>query len=197
MTLESSTTRQVFMVASTLPVPLDRFHDRCRQPAMPPAFRRDFQHAIDVEHDHQLSFEPMNAARHSRQRGSRLTGFASRLSIGKLDHFADRVDQQAVGFAAHDRCRPPSAAGRRRFGKPSRARMSIAVTMRPRRLRTPAISLRGQRHAGQPIGHEHVLHARDRQAEQLAADHRGDVFGDRRSALSISDPSSCVLTPPG
>nr|WP_257187615.1 MULTISPECIES: hypothetical protein [unclassified Bradyrhizobium] len=35
---------------------------------------------------------------------------------------------------------------------------------------------RGQGHAGDALGHEHVLDAGDRQAEQLAADHRGDVL---------------------
>ena len=33
-------------------------------------------------------------------RGSRLTGFSSRLSSGSAQHLADLVDQQAVGFAA-------------------------------------------------------------------------------------------------
>ena len=47
--------------------------------------------------------------------------------------------------------------------------MSIAVTMRPRRLSTPAISGAGERHARERDRHEHVLHALDRQAEQLSA----------------------------
>ena len=75
----------------------------------------------------------------------------------------------------------PSSGG----GRPSRARMSIAVTMRPRRFSTPAISRERQRHAGDALGHEDVLHAGDRQAEQLAADHRGDVFDHGAFAGSV------------
>ena len=33
-------------------------------------------------------------------RGSRLTGFSSQPSSGSLQHLADLVDQQAIGFAA-------------------------------------------------------------------------------------------------
>jgi hypothetical protein len=36
----------------------------------------------------------------------------------------------------------------------------------------------GQWHARQPFRHEHILHASDRQAEQLRADHHRDVFGE-------------------
>jgi len=63
--------------------------------------------------------------------------------------------------------------------------MSTTVTMRPRRLSTPAISPDDSGTRGQPFRHEHVLHPGDRQPEQLAADQRGDEFGTAPSVVSV------------
>jgi hypothetical protein len=53
---------------------------------------------------------------------------------------------------------------------------------------------RRQRHPRQPLRHEHVLDALDRQPEQLATDHRGDVFDD---VLSGRSHGAHPVTPPG
>ncbi len=110
-------------------------------------------------------------------RGSRLTGFSSRLSSASLQDLADLVDQEAIGFAAQvdaDRHRrlavvvfgQAEAGAHVDHGDDAAAQVEHAGDLGWR-----------QRHPGQPLRHEHVLHPRDRQAEQLAADHRGDVFG--------------------
>ena len=111
-------------------------------------------------------------------RGSRLTGFSSRPSSGSLQHLADLVDQEAIGFAAQvdaDRHRrlavvvlgQAEPGAHVDHGDDAAAQIEHAGDL-----------ARRQRHPRQPFRHEHVLHPRDRQAEQLAADHGGDVFGD-------------------
>ena len=65
----------------------------------------------------------------------------SRSLSGKLEHLADRIDQKAERFAAHSM--PIAIGGLAVFARDprsSRLRRWIAVTMRPRRLSTPAIS---------------------------------------------------------
>ena len=143
MTLESSTTRQVFIAPSLLTMRRARAPPfALHRPLMRPSRRRrSFEHAVDVENDQQLAFEPMHAAGHARE---------------------PRVEIDRIGLARRRRRasaprRPCRSAGRRirpcssmptaigglsslRGGRPSRRRMSIAVTMRPRRLSTPAIS---------------------------------------------------------
>src|SRR5438552_15937463 len=63
MTLESSTTRHVLISASassrkgTFPLQFKFTHVLCRQHV-----RCDFEHAVDVEHDHELAVEAMHAA---------------------------------------------------------------------------------------------------------------------------------------
>ena len=73
--------------------------------------------------------------------------------------------------------------------------MSIAVTIRPRRLSTPAISGAASGTRVKPVEHEDILHARDREAEQLASDRRGDVFGLGRGFEHADHVTS--LTPRG
>src|SRR5207249_3386412 len=128
ITLESSTTRHVLISASacsisqkgcfhcnsslrTLPAILCRQHVRC-----------DFEHAVDVEYDHELTVEAMY-------------------------HAGDLA--------------------------------------------------RRQRHARQPLRHEHVLDARDRQPEQLAADYGGHVFGNGANRGFGLAGHGYFLMPPG
>ncbi|MET3308638.1 hypothetical protein ABIF41_000479 [Bradyrhizobium japonicum] len=96
--------------------------------------------------------------------------------LGQAQHLADLVDQQAIGFAAQidtDRHRHLAVFGPRQaeagahvdHGDDAAAQVEDAGDLAG-----------GQRNAGDALGHEHVLDAGDRQAEQLAADHRGDVF---------------------
>ncbi len=83
----------------------------------------------------------MHAVRHPREMPVEIDRIGFARAIVELEDLADRIDQQAVGFVSEldaDRHRPSRRSVR--GGKPSRRRMSMAVTMRPRRLSTPAIS---------------------------------------------------------
>src|SRR5258708_26737600 len=74
MTLESSTTRHVFILGlySLSRISNQRFHVSASR--LLPVSRRqhvghDFEHAIDVQHHHQLPVEPVNLASHLRHPG--------------------------------------------------------------------------------------------------------------------------------
>ena len=60
-----------------------------------------------------------------------------------------------------------------RGGRPSRSRSSIAVTTWPRRLIRPATAVGRQRHAGQLLAAEHLLHVLDLDAVQVAVQPEG------------------------
>src|SRR3954449_9384012 len=62
MTLESSTTRHVFILASTLSGDADRASRFLRRELV----GGDFEHAVDVEYDHQLAVEAVHAIGHFR-----------------------------------------------------------------------------------------------------------------------------------
>src|ERR1700729_4143662 len=63
MTLESSTTRHVFIVvAFVLRKPVGFLSLRVRQTSSRHHVRRNFEHPLDVEDDHQLPVEAMHAA---------------------------------------------------------------------------------------------------------------------------------------
>src|SRR5882762_2453179 len=84
----------------------------------------DFENAIDIEYDHELAVEAMHAAGELGHAGIEVDGVFLAAVIGELEHFADLIDQKAVGFAAQidayrHRRRPSSF-----FGRPRRARMS-------------------------------------------------------------------------
>ena len=90
MTLESSTIKQVFMahsfplsLAALLPVAISNFTSRgaCRDD--------DVEHALDLEHDHQLAFEPVNAGRHARKPRVEIDRIGLARFVGELEHFAD------------------------------------------------------------------------------------------------------------
>src|SRR6266404_2421372 len=163
MTLESSTTRHVLISASAS-WRKGTFHCNSSLRTLQAILRRqhvgyDFEHAIDVEHDHQLALEAMYA-------------------IGESQDLADLIDQEAIGFAAQvdaDRhrqlavfvLRQAETGAHVHHGDDAAAQVQDSGDL-PRR----------QWHTRQPLRHEHILDTRDRQPEQLAADHGGDVFGD-------------------
>src|SRR5580698_5287705 len=107
MTLESSTTRHVFISASASSgspkgtFPLQRESARC----FPLFLCRqhggyEFENAIDVEHDHQLAVEAVDAAGELGHAGIEIDRIFLAAVVGKLEHFADLIDQKPVGFAA-------------------------------------------------------------------------------------------------
>src|SRR6266511_2332939 len=116
MTLESSTTKQVFIAA---------YSHHSRALAHPIGFTiascgkgiaSHFEHAIDVEDHHELSFEAMHAARHAREVLVEVDRIGLARPVGELEHFAYRVDQQPVGLGPEldaDRHRRPAVYARR------------------------------------------------------------------------------------
>src|ERR1700687_2791648 len=107
MTLESSTTRHVLILASTSSRSRKgRFHcnlslRRARRRSLRRQHvRHDFENAIDIEDDHELAVEAMHAAGELRRAGIEVYGVFLSPLVGKLEHLADLIDQQAIGFAA-------------------------------------------------------------------------------------------------
>src|SRR6201996_7382186 len=98
MTLESSTTRQViifrFFSLAALQLRL-RFGSgsKCR-------LRHEFEDAVDIEDDHELAVEAMDAAGELGHAGIEIDGVFLAAVVGQGQHLADLVDQEAVGFAA-------------------------------------------------------------------------------------------------
>src|SRR6266852_6461119 len=104
MTLESSTTRHVLILASASfrsrgTFPLQRMLCllliSCRQHV-----RHDFEDAIDIEDDHQLAVEAMHAAGELGHAGIEVDGVVLAAVVSELEHLADLIDQQTIGFAA-------------------------------------------------------------------------------------------------
>ena len=96
-----------------------------------------------------------------------MTGFGSRAAFGELHDVADLVDDQAEAFAAHlgaNRHRRLAAFERRQAETAAHVDGGDDATAQ---VQDPGDLARGERHAGQPIGDEDVLHAVDGQAEQL------------------------------
>src|ERR1700738_3239057 len=106
MTLESSTTRHVLISASASSRSRKgRFHCHRLARACPPVLcrqhvRHDFEDAIDVEDDHELAVEAMHAAGEFGHAGIEVDGVFLPALVGKLEHLADLIDQEAIGFAA-------------------------------------------------------------------------------------------------
>src|SRR4051794_9883934 len=103
MTLESSTTRHVFIsVSVSLQISRRAFPDG--QCSLSPVSGRllaryDLQTALDVENDHQLSIQPMHARRHLRHPRIEIDRIDLAAFIRELHHLADRIDQKPVGLA--------------------------------------------------------------------------------------------------
>src|SRR5581483_7125143 len=104
MTLESSTTRHVLILAPQQQFP---FREILVSTLLDAAARlrrlqlgHDFKHAIDVEHDHELTVEAMDTTGelgHTRVEIDRI--FLTAV-FRQPQHLADLVDQQAIGLAA-------------------------------------------------------------------------------------------------
>src|SRR4030088_1420059 len=103
MTLESSTTRHVLILASAssrtghfhCDLRFIRLLILCSQHV-----RHDFEDAIDVEHDHELAVEAMDAAGELGHAGIEVDGVFLATVVGDFQDLADLVDQEAIGFAA-------------------------------------------------------------------------------------------------
>src|SRR6476469_6229553 len=95
-TLESSTTRHVFIFRSSflraahLPIRLCGEHRRWH----------DFEDAIDVEDDHELTVEAMDAAGELGHAGIEVDGVFLAAVVGQPENLSDLVDQEPVGLAA-------------------------------------------------------------------------------------------------
>src|SRR5580658_2098961 len=182
MTLESSTTKHVFIVSSLYSCAVDAapmsslksFHSRSRRRHL----GAKIQHPVDVEDDKELAVKPEYAGRYATELAVEIDRIGLALAVGQLEHFAHRIDQQAERLGAGfdpDRHRrhalsprfqiEPIAQVYRRHN--ASAQIEHAGDLRP-----------GKRHA-RDIGRlEYVLHALDRQTEQLAGGGEGDVFGE-------------------
>src|SRR4051812_41465917 len=97
MTLESSTTRQVFISSSSLcwRVRPARFSVSSRLGA--PA---DLEHTIDIEDDKQAALEPVHPRRNAGELGIEVDWIVLSAVGRKLHDLADRVYQQTIGFAS-------------------------------------------------------------------------------------------------
>src|SRR5262245_21434107 len=94
MTLESSTTRQIFITPSLLYQRATR-NVPFSSSALASCGDRtwlDIQNAIDVEHDHQLAFEPVNAGGDASEPPIEIGGLCLAGSVWQLHHFANGID---------------------------------------------------------------------------------------------------------
>src|SRR5882672_10047588 len=104
MTLESSTIRQVFIAPSLRcraggPAPL--FHAAIQIPCrascrLGPG--TDLEHTVDIENDEQAPIEPIHARRDTSEPAVEIDRVVLAASRMKLEHLADRIDQQAIGL---------------------------------------------------------------------------------------------------
>src|SRR4051794_37799310 len=99
MTLESSTTRHVFIFGLYFPIPYTRdvssfvtqacFSLLCRHQV-----RHDFENAIDVEHDHELAVEAVDAAGELGHAGIEVDGVFLTAVVAEPENLPDLVDQE-------------------------------------------------------------------------------------------------------
>src|SRR6188474_246340 len=81
MTLESSTTKQLFITPYSFEPLLALNVSSCGNGAI-----LDVQHAVDVEHDHELALEPIDAGGHPRQAGVEIRRVCLAGRVPKLQH---------------------------------------------------------------------------------------------------------------
>src|SRR5690348_5020795 len=96
MTLESSTTRQVFILPSTVTqlrgpsraivVPASVGRQGRRSCRLPPS--RHYQNLVDVEHHHEVTTEPMPAGRDLGHARVQIDGVLLAAVVGHLQHLA-------------------------------------------------------------------------------------------------------------
>src|SRR4051795_5042368 len=100
MTLESSTTRHVFILGLQLhQIPRGTFSFQVRSSCRHQV-RHDFENAIDVEDNHELAVETVNTAGELGHAGVEIDGVFLAAVIVEFQDLADLVDQQAIGLAA-------------------------------------------------------------------------------------------------
>src|ERR1700690_2931022 len=106
MTLESSTTRHVLIFSLCFfQIPNGTFPFPTVSASLPPVLcrqhvRHDFEDAIDIEDDHELAVEAMDAAGELGHAGIEVDGVFLSPLVGKFEDLADLVDQEPIGFAA-------------------------------------------------------------------------------------------------
>src|SRR6476646_4076546 len=115
MTLESSTTRHVLILGLYFPIPEGNVStgkpvyactvtNSCA--ASWAAFLcslcvgHQFEHTVDVEDDHELAVEAVDAAGELGHPRIEIDGIFLAAVVGQPQHLADLVDQEAVGLAA-------------------------------------------------------------------------------------------------
>src|ERR1700688_939738 len=103
MTLESSTTRHVLILASASSRK-GRFHCHSSYRLLPVLCRQhvrhDFEDAVDIEDDHELAVEAMHAAGELGHAGIEVDGVFLSPVVGQFQYLADLVDQEPIGLAA-------------------------------------------------------------------------------------------------
>src|SRR5262245_14525234 len=97
MTLESSTTKQVFIVQPRC-VRVPFLHHQAASRGGP--LHCDVEHAVNIEHHQKLSFEPINSGRDTCQPRIEIGRIWLARHIVQLEHLANAVDQQSVGLPA-------------------------------------------------------------------------------------------------
>src|SRR5215475_3821229 len=97
MTLESSTTKQVFIVQPRCVRAQFPFHQTASRRG-----RRHFdvEHSVDIENHQKLSIEPVDTGRNARQPWIEVRRIWLAGHVVELEDLANTVDQQSVGFAA-------------------------------------------------------------------------------------------------
>src|ERR1700722_2721151 len=205
MTLESSTTRHVLMFASasskfekwTFAFQLNLHFNALRPMSGRQPVRHDFKDAIDIEDGHELTVEAMHAAGELGHAGIEIDGVFLTATIVESEHLADLIDQQAIGFAAQVDTHRHRLLAVVVFGKPKPGAHVHQRDDAAAQIEHAGDLARRQRHPRQPLRHEHILNPRDRQPEQLPADHRGDVFGDSAlGGFGLAGHALSFLMPP-
>src|SRR5882757_4892202 len=182
MTLESSTTKQLFMTHYSFELLLAPTVASCGNRTVP-----NVQNTINVEYHHELAFEPIDSRGDPRQPRVEVGRLCLAGAVGKLHHLADRIDEKPVGLALefdadrhHRRTRLALAEIEPRAhvdrGHDAAAQIEDTGDLRRR-----------QRHPRQANRHEHILHAEDWQAEHMIADRHRDVFGDEVGGAVVGD----------
>jgi hypothetical protein len=139
--------------------------------------RPELEYPIKIKDQHQLSVEPMHTRADMREPAIEINGRIFTARSSHSQHLADLLDQQSVGFTMElDPERQLSVAGLfafqvEPFPHINDRQDASSYIEKTRNLRWRQWYLR------ETIGSEHVLHARNRNTEKLAADDGGHVFG--------------------
>src|SRR5215472_3523891 len=180
MTLESSTTKQVFITPHSTLGGRTRFDFNSTPSPCSCRGRLDaeIEDAVDIENYQKLAVEPVHPSGETAEIAVEIDRVRLALGLGELQDFADDVDQKAERFALGfdaDRHRQEAVI--------ARAKIQLAAQLNCRDDATAQIEHArdlgpGERDFGDAVRLEHVLHALDRQAEQLVCRGEGDVFAE-------------------